>query len=81
MRSMLIFNQFENGEVSHVSFFSKDLKLQIVLSCYFRKYGNVSEIGCGRNSPPLCILLYSMSSNLITVRDVTVVDARVLLLL
>lgn len=60
MRSTLIFNQFENGEVSHDdSFFSKDLKLQIVQSCSFKKYGEVSEIGCGRNSPPLCILLYS----------------------
>lgn len=75
MRSMLIFNQSENGEVSRDSFFSKDLKLQIVQPCHFKKYRKVSEKGCSRNSAPLCILLYSRSDNL-----VTVLDARVLLL-
>lgn len=75
MRNMLIFNQFENGEISYDSFFSKDLKLQIVHSCHFKKYGKVSERCCGRNSPLLCILLYSTNGNLILV-----LDARVLLL-
>jgi len=58
VRSMLIFNQFENEEASHDSFFSKDLKLQSVQSCYFKKYGKVSEIGCGTNPPVVYSALF-----------------------
>lgn len=72
MGSTLIFNQFENGKVSHNSFFSNDLKLQNVQSCHFKKYGKTPEICCGRNSFLLCILLYSTSAN-----HIIVLDARV----